>query len=349
VASIYKRGRVWYSTIRIGGRRIRKPLDTDRKLAEAKLADLIKDRANDRYGVGQRSLSWAQWKEKFLAVSRGKPINTHKRDLAAIAALEAAFPITQLEHLTPELLESFKAKRLAAGKKPGTVNRERGALVAMARKASLWGHMPEHKWHLVKRARVVRNKVPAFFTVEDLGKLQLALPVETRLMWETALALGFDAGKRPAEIYYTAVSDVDFKAGVVWVRAHRDEGFIPKDHEERAIPMSADLRRVLRRQIDSLPRGCRWVLGPGRPSTVGSMSTFFGLKIVRKVGLTGNINKLRHSFGSYLAMADTNLLKIRDLMGHSSVKTTEIYAGLLPSSLAEAIHKGLPQGKFKGL
>ncbi|MFT6389971.1 MAG: integrase [Cellvibrionaceae bacterium] len=46
---------------------------------------------------------------------------------------------------------------------------------------------------------------------------------------------------------------------------------------------------------------------------------------------------LRHTYGSWLAMNGTDLIDIRDLMGHTDIKTTQIYAHLCPSRKKDAV------------
>jgi len=48
---------------------------------------------------------------------------------------------------------------------------------------------------------------------------------------------------------------------------------------------------------------------------------------------------MRHSKSTHLLAADINLIYIRDLLGHSSVTTTEIYASSNPEFLRQAIEK----------
>ena len=45
----------------------------------------------------------------------------------------------------------------------------------------------------------------------------------------------------------------------------------------------------------------------------------------------------RHTYGSWLAINGVDLLDIRDLMGHSDIKTTQIYAHLCPKRKKEAV------------
>ena len=52
-----------------------------------------------------------------------------------------------------------------------------------------------------------------------------------------------------------------------------------------------------------------------------------------------HFHTLRHSFASSLAQKGVNLYVIKELLGHSSISTTEIYSHLNVDSLREAVDK----------
>jgi integrase len=67
-----------------------------------------------------------------------------------------------------------------------------------------------------------------------------------------------------------------------------------------------------------------------------SIKTAFN-KIKKDAGITNfRFKDFRHTFGCWQAMAGTNLLIIRDLMGHKDIKTTQIYARFSPEAKKEA-------------
>jgi len=54
---------------------------------------------------------------------------------------------------------------------------------------------------------------------------------------------------------------------------------------------------------------------------------------------------LRHSFATFLLENDVQLETVRKLLGHESIKSTQIYTHVTLSSLQEAINKAHPRGK----
>ncbi len=55
---------------------------------------------------------------------------------------------------------------------------------------------------------------------------------------------------------------------------------------------------------------------------------------------------LRHTYGTELAEEDTNILKLKALMGHSSADTTDLYNHVAMRSLFRAVAKGNPLAKL---
>lgn len=97
----------------------------------------------------------------------------------------------------------------------------------------------------------------------------------------------------------------------------------------RIVPLSPGAREAL----DALPRTHPTVLPP---QTLNALTWKFKYYST-KAGVGGSLHKLRHTFASHLAMQGRSLRDIQQLLGHSSVTTTEIYAHLSQTHLNNAV------------
>lgn len=283
-------------------------------------------------------MDWQLFRSEYLAYSSTtKATNTHYRDTRAIESLESFLKPKHLEDLTARTVEKWRNNR--PGKTPAVLNRDLKCIKAMLRKARFWGYLKENFWSDIELVREVKSRL-LFYTVEELNRLLSAcrslypkkahgIPTD----WEAVAMLGGRAGLRRSEIRWLTWSDVDFERSVLTVCPKDD--WHPKDFEPRYIPMSDDLRTYLY----CLSRTSEYVLNP-RPS-LETMSVYMR-RIIHRAGLKGNLHTLRHTFASHLVQNGATLLEVKELLGHSDISQTQIYAHLAPNHLVGAIQK-LPQ------
>lgn len=329
MAQIILRGDQYYSDFRFKGRRIRRPLSTNKREAQIELGKLIEKLRQEGTGKPSLNISWADYKVKYLTYCDGsKKAKTATRDRAAIKALERDYPITQLSQVKPEILDLWKSKRLKAGYGKTTVNRDISAIKALMKKAASWGYALKHDWSSVKEIKIARRKL-YFYSPKELSLLLS----KCRGVWRTICLLGARSGLRREEIHMLTWEDIDFTRNRLHVVGK--DGWEPKDYEERFIPLAGDLRAHLEAIRGKSPP--KWVCGDPRP-VLDSLTSYMR-KISRKVGLKGSINILRHTFASHLVQAGVPLKTVKDLMGHSSMETTEIYAELIPENFEDAVSR----------
>jgi len=128
-------------------------------------------------------------------------------------------------------------------------------------------------------------------------------------------------GLREEELYFLCWPDIDLKEGAVRVTPKPEEGFSPKDYEERIIPIPPDLVQVL----NALPQTSRWVF----PNKKGNRMNHLlrDLKGIAEAAKVPNatLHKFRHTYATRLLESGADIVTVQKLMGHSDIETTRQY------------------------
>ncbi len=185
-------------------------------------------------------------------------------------------------------------------------------------------------------------------TLSDGEIERLLKPVDpanpSNLCDQAVLELAYASGLRLAELRQLRLEQLHLEAGFVTV--------IGKGNKERVVPVG-------RKAIEALQH----YLETGRPSLVSAKSpgTVFltkrgspfaaptlWLRIKKRAELSGisrNItpHMLRHSFATHLLEHGADLRVIQELLGHSSIATTQVYTHVTGNRLREVHRKFHPR------
>ncbi len=321
MANLKKIGDTYYADIRIDGERLRPALSTDKRVAEDKLADMVKMRQAKKHGDPLGDLGFEAFETRYMIYSATKNPRTHDIDKLAFRKLKEAVRLPTIHSLTPERLQAFSDWLHGQGGAIGTQNRMVHAIKAAINKAIEWNMLPANlSYRKVKLRKEVKGKL-IFLELPEVNKLIAG----TRGHWRTIAMLGYYLGLRRTEMYYLKTKCLDYKRKRVHIEP-TDE-FTPKDFERRFIPMHKKLYAYLKKNVN----GSEYVLGQNRPEPYKMTKDFAVL--MKNLGLAGSLHTLRHTFGSHCAMAGIPIPTIAKWMGHASTKTTEIYAHLSPEHL----------------
>ncbi len=106
----------------------------------------------------------------------------------------------------------------------------------------------------------------------------------------------------------------------------------------RTVPMNDTVANLLRAK--SLREGPVFNGRRGRRANPHFVSKKFK-EAVRNLGLDGRLHfhSLRHTFASLLVQRGVSLYEVQNLLGHSTVAVTQIYAHLQPSTLQSTVNK----------
>ncbi len=147
-------------------------------------------------------------------------------------------------------------------------------------------------------------------------------------------------GLRSGEALALRWIDVDLEHKAIHVTPH--EGWSPKSKLARLVPLPGELHNFLSERQDANTQPAAVVMLEDEAFTPYMLKRQFS-KVVVEAGLSTEgtdkvtTHTLRHSYASHLVMSGVPLYTVAALPGHSSVKTTEIYAHLAPDHLQSAV------------
>jgi integrase/recombinase XerD len=171
------------------------------------------------------------------------------------------------------------------------------------------------------KPRTKKPRLPKFLHPDEAARL-LSAATDRSQRDRTLVAVGLYCGLRVAEIVGLDVADVDLAERTVYV-AHG------KGDKERYVPIPAEVVPTLRAWIGDRRRG--WLF-PGRKP--GSHLTTRAVRyLVTDAAAAAGVDrirvsphKLRHSYATQLVENGADLQEVQELLGHSKIETTTIYA-----------------------
>ncbi len=356
LGSIFKRENVWYLDIRVKGRRIRKRVGTSKKIAELALQDAQVKIAREEFGFNKTDITVVSLIEKFLEYNRtNHRTSTTKRYKAVTDHLrryleEKRKDIIMASQLSPEVIEGYKSFRLSEwvnpngkqvvtdnsrkGARARTVNLELDGIKTMLNLAIRWGYLDENPVKKVKPLKTNDKKPVRFLSLDECEKLITFSPPYYRDILLTFL----NSGMRKGELENLQWGDIDLNKGLIFIQEKPD--WKPKT-KEHVIPLNNELIRLFSRLKSNKARKKDYVFDIKNSGRSHNWLRTELIKIAQLAGVNDltKIHTLRHTFASHLVMSGVDLPSVAELLGHSDIETTMIYAHLAPEHLAGAVDK----------
>lgn len=238
-----------------------------------------------------------------------------------------------LNAIAPLDVRTYVRQRQQLGRKVATINHEVGILgAALTHARRRWG-LPIGNPTEAQRlpGQTVRLRYLERHEAEKL--LQAAESKKPILADFVKLAL--NTGCRKNELMHLRWQDVDMKRSYIDVRPE-----ITKTRKRRILPMNRGAKEVLQRIKVRQERDevrTVWVFANQAGERLVKFDELFR-KALKLAGIVDfRIHDLRHTFASWLVSEGVDLIKVRDLLGHSSITMTERYAHLMPNKLHDAV------------
>ena len=236
-----------------------------------------------------------------------------------------------MDELTAEDLEKYKQSR-KVDLKDVSINIDVRTLKAAMEKAVQWGKLDNNPFEKVQQIRVNKQSTK-FFTSE---KFTLLLDSIKEPWLKDIVRFGVLTGLRRGEICDLKWVDYDDATNALTVQS--TDHYRVKGGKMRTIILHPKAQEILK----GLDRASEWVFinSKGRPFHGDHVSKKLK-RYIRSAGLPENLHfhSLRHTFGTWGANAGIPSNVLKEMMGHSSIKTTEVYMGVDSKAMGDQVGK----------
>ena len=170
------------------------------------------------------------------------------------------------------------------------------------------------------------NKLPAVFDEKEIAAI---IKAADNLKHKTMLCLAYAGGLRVSEIVSLKIKDIDSARMVITIRQS-------KGKKDRIIMLSDKLLEMLRIYYKEYKPKVWMFEGPGKKqySTRSVQKVLEQIKDKAGIKKEGSIHALRHSFATHLMEGGTDIMSIKELLGHDSLRTTSRYTHVSKKHIA---------------
>jgi integrase/recombinase XerC len=288
----------------------------------------------------------------FDCIEKEKGLSPHtvaayRRDLAEFAAFAAAKNIeprleTTLEKRT---LRSFTFSLSLKKLKPRSIARKIAALKSFSRFCARQGLLPNNPAKLVTAPKLDK-KLPVFLTerqAEGLATAAAADDSEKGRRDRAMIEFFYGSGIRLAELCSLTIGAVSGSGGTVRV--------VGKGRKERIVPLTGTAVEAMERYLQLRKTGKT----PEAPLFANARGAGISARQVERIvarelsAVTQQRKRsphvLRHSFATHLMDAGADIRAVKELLGHSSLATTQIYTHISREHLLKAYRQAHPRAE----
>ncbi|MGB2869369.1 MAG: tyrosine recombinase XerC [Bacteroidota bacterium] len=285
----------------------------------------------------------------YLEVERNYSPNTilsYETDLVEFASFLKQDGVTTIREVGKETLRAFLGSLLARGFGKRSVARKIAALRSFFKYLKRQNAIPSNP-ALTLITPKVKKKLPAFLDERAMQQL-LEAPDRTTpggKMDAAILELFYSTGMRLSELVSLDVGDVDGREGSVKVMG--------KGRKERILPLGSKARTAIEDYMEVRPSPG----ASGRSKVQPLFVTRRGERIYpqavgrivrRYIERVSEMDKksphvLRHSFATHMLNRGADLKAVKELLGHESLSTTQIYTHVSTARMKHVYDKAHPK------
>lgn len=293
-----------------------------------------------------RFLDYLKWEKRRSPHT----VEAYRRDMDAFFMyLQEAYTISDPREVTSVMVRGWVVRLIEEARAPATIQRKISSIRALYRFLRLREGLDRDPVRSVVLPRK-GTRVPVFIPREQAAVWWEGLPeghspaeARDRLI----LALLYHTGMRRAELIGLRVGDIDMAGMRLKILGKRSK--------ERMVPFSDRLAAEFRHYLalrateeKDHPAGDDWLFRrkDGRPLDPRTVYTI----VSRHLDALPQLEKrsphvLRHTFATHLSEEGADIQAIRELLGHSSLASTQVYTHTRIERLKEVYRSSHPRNR----
>lgn len=191
--------------------------------------------------------------------------------------------------------------------------------------------------------------LPDTLSMDDIDRIINSVDKKTDIGQrnQCILEVLYGCGLRVSELVELKISNINFKEGFIIV-----EG---KGEKTRLVPLASSTAEYLQEYIQNVRKKIKVnkknediVFLNTRGTSMSRVIVFIIIKeLTQKAGITKSISPhtFRHSFATHLLQNGADLRFIQEMLGHSSITTTQVYTHLKTEELRDVILNFHPRNR----
>jgi integrase/recombinase XerC len=276
----------------------------------------------------------------------GHTLQAYRRDLGQFLAFirEKKAPESLEQAMQKSVLRSFTFSLGIKKLKPRSIARKIAAIKSFSRFCARRHLLQANPAKLLSTPKL-DSQLPVLLTRTQADRIAPPPPQSAPdlLRNHAIVEFFYGSGIRLSELQALTIGSVNVRGATVRV--------LGKGRKERIVPLTATAIEAMTRYLDALKRS----RSPGTPlftsNTGGPLSRRHIQRIVaRELSLVSQQKKrsphvLRHSFATHLMDAGADIRAVKELLGHSSLATTQVYTHVSREHLLKAYRQAHPRAE----
>ena len=270
---------------------------------------------------------------------------SYKRDLEKVLHFMASRGITEVRDVKAQDLSDY-VKFLEENKfAAATVSRNIASLKAFYHYMMQEGLVEEDFADKLKAPKI-EKKAPEIMTPDEVVRLldQPSGDSPKEIRDKAMLELLYATGIRVTELITLTLTDVNMQMNFILCRDRNKERIIPFGAAAKTA-MERYLNGTREEMLENKKSDVLFANCSGQPM---SRQGFWKLikHYAKKADIQADItpHTLRHSFAAHLVENGADLRSVQEMLGHSDISTTQIYANLNHNHIREVYAKAHPRG-----